>query len=81
MTQANRQMIWKKLIGELTVPYVQCKRPKADKELAMRLEAAHEKDDTMDHRTLAALRRNREESVQASDAHRWDRSPKPPQEV
>jgi hypothetical protein len=37
--------------------YVQCKRPKADKELAVRDEAAHEKDDTMDHRTLAALLR------------------------
>jgi transposase len=47
----------KKLIGELTVQYVQCKRPKADKELAVRIEAAHEKDDTMDHRTLAALLR------------------------
>jgi len=58
--------------------YVQCKRPKADKELAVRIEAAHEKDDTMDHRTLAALRRNREESDQASDAHIWDHSPKPP---
>src|SRR5712691_3739439 len=34
--------------------YVQCKRPKADKELAVRIETAHEKDDTMDHRTLAA---------------------------
>ena len=42
--------------------YVQCKRPKADKELAVRIEAAHEKDDTMDHRKLAALlgtRKNR----------------------
>ena len=68
----------KKLIGELTVQYVQCKRPKADKEPAVRDEAAHEKDDTMDHRTLAALRRNREESDQASDAHIWDHSPKPP---
>ena len=45
----------KKLIGELTVPYVQFKRPKADKEPAVRDEAAHEKDDTMDHCTLAAL--------------------------
>ncbi len=34
--------------------YVQCKHPKADKELAVRIEAAHEKDDTMDHRKLAA---------------------------
>jgi len=68
----------KKLIGELTVQYVQCKRPKADKEPAVRDEAAHEKNDTMDHRTLAALRRNREESDQASDAHIWDHSPKPP---
>jgi hypothetical protein len=57
--------------------YVQCKRPKADKELAVRIEAAHEKDDTMDHRKLAALRRNREESDQASDAHIWDRCPTP----
>jgi transposase len=65
----------KKLIGELTVQYVQCKRPKADKEPAVRDEAAHEKDDTMDHRTLAALRRNREESDQASNAHIWDRCP------
>jgi putative transposase len=39
------------------VPYVQCKRPKADKELAVRDEAAYEKDDTMDHRKLAALLR------------------------
>src|SRR2546421_5804652 len=37
--------------------YVQCKRPKADKELAVRIEAAHEKDDTMGHRKLAALLR------------------------
>src|SRR5260370_8893876 len=37
--------------------YVQCKHPKADKELAVRIEAAHEKDDTMDHRKLAALLR------------------------
>ena len=44
----------KKLIGELTVQY---KRPKADKEPAVHDEAAHEKDDTMDHRTLAALLR------------------------
>jgi putative transposase len=35
--------------------YVQCKRPKADKALAVRIEAAHEKDDTMGHRKLAAL--------------------------
>jgi putative transposase len=47
----------KKLIGDLTVQYVQCKRPKADKEPAVSDEAAHEKDDTMGHRTLAALLR------------------------
>jgi putative transposase len=35
--------------------YVQCKRSKADKALAVRIEAAHEKDDTMGHRKLAAL--------------------------
>jgi hypothetical protein len=35
--------------------YVQCKRPKADKALAVRIEAAHEKDDTLGHRKLAAL--------------------------
>jgi putative transposase len=35
--------------------YAQCKRPKADKALAARIEAAHEKDDTMGHRKLAAL--------------------------
>jgi putative transposase len=35
--------------------YVQCKRPKADKALAVRIEAAHEKDDTMGHGKLAAL--------------------------
>ena len=35
--------------------YVQCKRPKADKALAVRIEAAHEKDDTMGHRKLAVL--------------------------
>jgi|SRR5579872_285620 len=35
--------------------YVQCKRLKADKALAVRIEAAHEKDDTMGHRKLAAL--------------------------
>jgi putative transposase len=29
--------------------------PKADKALTVRIEAAHEKDDTMGHRTLAAL--------------------------
>jgi putative transposase len=34
--------------------YIQCKRPKADKALAVRIEAAHEKDDTMGHRKLAA---------------------------
>jgi putative transposase len=37
--------------------YVQCKRPKAAKALAVRIEAAHEKDDTMGHRKLAALLR------------------------
>lgn len=36
---------------------VQCKRPKADKALAVRIEAAQEKDDTMGHRKLAALLR------------------------
>jgi transposase-like protein len=46
-----------KLIGELTVQYVQCKHPKADKESAVYDEAAHDKDDTMDHRILAALLR------------------------
>jgi hypothetical protein len=35
--------------------YVQCKRPKADKALALRIAAAHEKDDTMGHRKLAVL--------------------------
>jgi putative transposase len=35
--------------------YVQCKRPKADKALAIRIEAAHEKDDTLGHRKLAVL--------------------------
>lgn len=35
--------------------YGQCKRPQADKALAVRIEAAHEKDDTMGHRQLAAL--------------------------
>lgn len=35
--------------------YVQCKRLKADKALAVRIEAAHEKDDPMGHRKLAAL--------------------------
>ncbi len=35
--------------------YVQCKRPRADKALAVRIEAAHEKDDTMSHRKSAAL--------------------------
>ena len=35
--------------------YVQCKRPKADKALAVRIEAAYEKDDTMGHRKLAVL--------------------------
>jgi putative transposase len=34
---------------------VQCKRPKADKALAVRIEAAHEKDETMGHRKLAAV--------------------------
>lgn len=37
--------------------YVQQKRPKEDKALAVRIEAAHEKDDTMGHRKLAALLR------------------------
>lgn len=35
--------------------YVQLKRPKADKALAVHIEQAHEKDDTMGHRKLAAL--------------------------
>jgi transposase InsO family protein len=35
--------------------YVELKRPKEDKALAVRIEAAHEKDDTMGHRKLAAL--------------------------
>ncbi len=35
--------------------YVKCKRPKADKALALRIAAAHEKDDTMGHRKLAVL--------------------------
>lgn len=35
--------------------YVQGKRPKLDKALAVRIEEAHEKDDTMGHRKLAAL--------------------------
>ncbi len=35
--------------------YVQGKRPKLDKALALRIEEAHEKDDTMGHRKLAAL--------------------------
>jgi hypothetical protein len=34
---------------------VQLKRPNQDKALALRSEQAHEKDDTMGHRTLAAL--------------------------
>ena len=35
--------------------YVQCKRPRAEKALAVRIEAAHEKDETMGQRKLAAL--------------------------
>jgi putative transposase len=35
--------------------YVQTKRPKLDKALAVRIEAAHEQDDTMGHRKLATL--------------------------
>jgi hypothetical protein len=35
--------------------YVQLKRPKQDKALAVQIEAAHEKEDTMGHRKLAAL--------------------------
>src|SRR5258708_10268687 len=35
--------------------YVQLKRPKQDKALVVRIEQAHEKDDTMGHRKLAAL--------------------------
>jgi putative transposase len=35
--------------------YVQTKRPKLDKALAVRIEEAQEKDDTMGHRKLAAL--------------------------
>ncbi len=34
---------------------VQPTRPKADKALAVRIEQAHEKDDTMGHRKLARL--------------------------
>ena len=43
--------------------YVQCKRPKADKEPAVRDEAAYEKDDTMDHRKLAARFRTRKNRI------------------
>lgn len=35
--------------------YVQLKRPKQDKALAVRIEEAHEQDDTMGHRKVAAL--------------------------
>jgi transposase InsO family protein len=35
--------------------YIHLKRPKQDKALAVRIEAAHERDDTMGHRKLAAL--------------------------
>jgi hypothetical protein len=35
--------------------YVHVTRPKQDKALAVRIEQAHEKDDTMGHRKLAAL--------------------------
>ena len=35
--------------------YVRCKRPKAEKALALRIEAAHEQDETMGHRKLAVL--------------------------
>src|SRR5258708_2655302 len=35
--------------------YVHPKRPKQDKALSVRIEQAHEKDDTMGHRKLAAL--------------------------
>jgi putative transposase len=35
--------------------YVQPKRPKMDKELAVRIEQLHEKDDTMGHRKLAVM--------------------------
>lgn len=35
--------------------YVQPKRPKMDKALAVRIEQWHEKDDTMGHRKLAVL--------------------------
>jgi len=62
--------------------YVQCKRPKADKTLAMRIEAAHEKDDTLGHRKLAVLSlRNREASHQARDAQVWHLCPAQTQEV
>ena len=35
--------------------YVQPKRPKMDKQLAVRIEQLHEKDDTMGHRKLAVM--------------------------
>ena len=35
--------------------YIRLKRPAQDKALAVRIEAAHERDDTMGHRKLAAL--------------------------
>lgn len=35
--------------------YIRLKRPTQDKALAVRIEAAHERDDTMGHRKLAAL--------------------------
>jgi putative transposase len=35
--------------------YVEPKRPKMDKALAVRMEALHEQDDTMGHRKLAVM--------------------------
>lgn len=51
--------------------YVQTKRPKLDKALAVRIEEAHEKDDTMGHRKLAALLGTGKNRVKRGHAQVW----------
>ena len=51
----NKSQLARTLGIERLSLYVQPKRPKLDKELAVRIEHLHEQDDTMGHRKLAVL--------------------------
>jgi len=52
LTKASLPVRWALLESHL---YVQPKRPKTDKALAVRIEQLHEQDDTMGHRNLAVM--------------------------